>query len=319
MYIKKRCQLCGQPYMTGNGKAKYCSDACKKEATRQRQAKWRAEHPDYHKNYHAEHPEAVERFKEKNPNYDRDRSRKIRGNQEYTRICPVCGKTFTTWRSGKFTCSDECRVKRDNQRQREDDRDGHERWIKQRYGSEEARAEHLARLEQERAEKKRQAEIQRQAEKQARAEEQQRLIDERRRRKQAEKEARRISGVCAVCGNTFLTFNPMQKTCSKKCGKGLAYAKKKHRIPKNQIVDKDITLEALYRRDSGVCYLCGGKCDWGDKNGMIVGPNYPSVDHVIPISHGGLHSWNNVRLAHFWCNSMKSDGTIEKAKEAINA
>ena len=40
---------------------------------------------------------------------------------------------------------------------------------------------------------------------------------------------------------------------------------------------------------------------------MIAGDNYPSIDHIIPISKGGTHQWNNVQLAHRKCNRMKSN------------
>lgn len=34
---------------------------------------------------------------------------------------------------------------------------------------------------------------------------------------------------------------------------------------------------------------------------------YPSIDHIIPVSHGGTHTWDNVELAHRYCNGVKSD------------
>ena len=85
------------------------------------------------------------------------------------------------------------------------------------------------------------------------------------------------------------------------------------------MIDKDITLEALYRRDSGVCYLCGGKCDWSDKDieRNCVGRMYPSIDHIIPVSRGGFHSWDNVRLAHFGCNVDKSDEVLPNTEKLI--
>ena len=57
MHIKKYCELCGKEYWTGNGKAKYCSDTCKREATKQRQKNWREAHPVYHKDYYESHKE----------------------------------------------------------------------------------------------------------------------------------------------------------------------------------------------------------------------------------------------------------------------
>lgn len=64
-----------------------------------------------------------------------------------------------------------------------------------------------------------------------------------------------------------------------------------------------ISLKELYKRDKGICYLCGCECDWNDciryETGQITGPTYPSIDHVIPRAKGGKHIWGNVRLACF--------------------
>lgn len=77
------------------------------------------------------------------------------------------------------------------------------------------------------------------------------------------------------------------------------------------MVDKDITLDRVYQKDKGMCYLCGKLCDWDDyiitDKAIIAGNMYPSIDHVKPLAKGGLHSWENVRLAHRYCNSIKSD------------
>ena len=73
------------------------------------------------------------------------------------------------------------------------------------------------------------------------------------------------------------------------------------------MVDADITLEKLFTRDAGKCYLCGEQCDWSDRTENVTGMRYPSIEHVVPVSRGGLHSWENVRLAHFGCNIKKSN------------
>ena len=81
-----------------------------------------------------------------------------------------------------------------------------------------------------------------------------------------------------------------------------------------RIVDKDINLKALSKRDNNQCQICGLIVDWDDtyvKNGQIVcGRMYPSIDHIKPISLGGLHSWDNVQLAHIRCNLRKSNKYI---------
>lgn len=274
------CKICGSRFVQTKSNQKYCSDTCRENAKEQYKNKARLTHP----------------------HYSRDRSRQLRGNKEQTKACAVCGKTFTTWQSRRKTCSEECKtinettLKREREKKRiRPPQDGHAIWIRQRYGSEEAYKEWLAEQERQKQEQ----------------------MEQTRLRHEAEKEAHKIVGECVVCGNTFTTFNPKQKTCCKKCGRKLANARKQNRIPKEQIVDSDITLEALYRRDSGVCYLCGKQCDWNDKDGNKVGPNYPSIDHLIPVARGGLHAWNNVRLAHFKCNVDKSDSILPNAKKMI--
>lgn len=113
---------------------------------------------------------------------------------------------------------------------------------------------------------------------------------------------------CELCGRLFLPGD-RYKYCSAECFHKATNRKKDRRLNSQNIIDKDITLEKLYTRDAGVCYICGQTCDWQDfivADGItICGDNYPSIEHVTPISRGGLHSWNNVKLACRRCNSIK--------------
>lgn len=301
MLFQKTCVICGSAFESTVARAKYCSDECKKKGRAQTAKAWREEHPNYHRDYFREHGEDIQKaFKEKHPNYDRDRSRRLRGSKEHHRKCVICGQPFTAWNPNTITCSPQCRdenarrrdIERSKKRKRDPEKE-HERWIMRRYGSHEAYQKYLDEVAAEKEKQKK----------------------EREKEKRKEREARRIQRSCVVCGNAFETLNPRQRTCSKECGKKLTNGRKSKRIPKSQIIDKDITLEALYRRDSGVCYLCGGKCDWSDKTEKCVGGKYPTVDHVFPISLGGLHSWDNVRLAHFACNIQKSNTPLAEQPE----
>lgn len=127
---------------------------------------------------------------------------------------------------------------------------------------------------------------------------------------------------CTVCGEKFETDVLTQVICSNECRKRWKNSKKDTRLNKHNIVDKDITLDRLYRRDRGVCYMCGEECDFNDKEitnegHFVVGPYYPSVDHVKPLAKGGKHSWNNVKLSHHLCNSFKSDNDITMDLKAL--
>lgn len=118
--------------------------------------------------------------------------------------------------------------------------------------------------------------------------------------------------VCKNCGKEYcigITGYNSNKYCSEKCMKRWAMRIKNDRRLKRMKTrrhDTDITLEKLFGKDAGVCYLCGKLCDWAavDCNGNAQ-DNYPSIDHVIPLSRGGLHTWANVRLAHRGCNTAK--------------
>lgn len=114
---------------------------------------------------------------------------------------------------------------------------------------------------------------------------------------------------CVVCGK----LTTRRKFCSNECYKTTTnYIQgSRDRLNKTNIIDADITLKRLFKKEWGVCYLCGDSCDWNDytitESGVfIAGNTYPSIDHLVPLSKGGLHSWDNVRLAHRICNSKKS-------------
>ena len=120
---------------------------------------------------------------------------------------------------------------------------------------------------------------------------------------------------CKSCGELFVADHASKIFCSDACAnrtRNTAHKDKRIRAIGNAIIDKDIRLASLYERAGGVCALCGTLCDWTDfsvrKNGVVVAGNrYPSIDHIIPISRGGLHSWDNIQLAHRGCNTRKGN------------
>lgn len=58
---------------------------------------------------------------------------------------------------------------------------------------------------------------------------------------------------------------------------------------------EDVHPLVLLERDDGVCGICGDDVD----------PFCFDIDHVVPISRGGEHSYANTQVAHRSCNSSK--------------
>lgn len=112
---------------------------------------------------------------------------------------------------------------------------------------------------------------------------------------------------CAHCGAFY--FSSRSKYCSPECSKAVMnhYFSNRKEEKRKRARTKDsnsISVLSLYKRDDGICWLCGEACDINaDTNSNM----YPSVDHVKPISLGGKDEWGNVRLAHRLCNSLRSN------------
>lgn len=67
-------------------------------------------------------------------------------------------------------------------------------------------------------------------------------------------------------------------------------------------IHTDISIVLLYESDEGICTLCFCECSKEDA----------TIDHDIPISRGGGHTWDNVQLAHMLCNQQKGNKTTEE-------
>jgi 5-methylcytosine-specific restriction endonuclease McrA len=60
----------------------------------------------------------------------------------------------------------------------------------------------------------------------------------------------------------------------------------------------------VFDRDNWTCWICATPTD---PNAGVGTAQYPTLDHVIPLSKGGEHSYANVRCACHLCNSRKRD------------
>jgi 5-methylcytosine-specific restriction endonuclease McrA len=59
-----------------------------------------------------------------------------------------------------------------------------------------------------------------------------------------------------------------------------------------------LSRRGVFMRDSGQCQYCGKRAD--------------SIDHIVPRSRGGGHTWDNVVAACGRCNAVKRDRLLEE-------
>lgn len=81
------------------------------------------------------------------------------------------------------------------------------------------------------------------------------------------------------------------------------YARRKHA----RIIGTT-TIEMVYDKTKGFCYLCG---QYIDRVLTHPDPFSLSMDHKIPISRGGEHSFENLYPTHLRCNLKKQDKVID--------
>src|SRR5580704_12807374 len=69
------------------------------------------------------------------------------------------------------------------------------------------------------------------------------------------------------------------------------------RVPRQTRVA--ITRRSVFARDGHRCQYCGGQAE--------------NIDHVVPRSRGGTHTWDNVVAACRRCNAAKEDRLLEES------
>lgn len=108
---------------------------------------------------------------------------------------------------------------------------------------------------------------------------------------------------CPMCETWFVTDNPRDQNCSTRCGRKAA--KDKARARKRDAFVAPVSRARIFERDRWTCQLCGKRVR---RNAVVPDPLAPVLDHVLPLAQGGTHEPANVQLAHYYCNSLKSDG-----------
>lgn len=112
--------------------------------------------------------------------------------------------------------------------------------------------------------------------------------------------------VCCHCGcsaptSVYEKIETPFRFCSSRCA---SLAIQKHRSHARRVTTKThfITNLELYKKDEGICGICTEPVEISNA----------SIDHIVPVSKGGTHTWDNVQLAHYKCNMLKSNKEMDE-------
>ncbi len=80
-------------------------------------------------------------------------------------------------------------------------------------------------------------------------------------------------------------------------------------------VEQGISASVLLELQGGICYLC---LEHIDLSLQYPHPASLSVDHVLPISKGGGHTWDNTRACHLGCNFAKGSKPLDTLSAPVD-
>lgn len=121
---------------------------------------------------------------------------------------------------------------------------------------------------------------------------------------------------CKSCGKPVgYVFGMPRAYCSKQCRKASPFyvaskkvAKAKRRAKERGAKAENINPVKVFMDAGWKCQICGKPTPQRYR-----GTNHkraPELDHVVPLSKGGAHTWSNVQCACRECNQWKSDKLV---------
>lgn len=118
-----------------------------------------------------------------------------------------------------------------------------------------------------------------------------------------------VNSTCRRCGDSFTIDQHVANGgvseaawCSKRCAR--SQGKARRRALKRATYIEPVSPRKVYERDGWRCHLCRKPVD---KTASVPNWQAATIDHVVPLSRGGEHSYANIRTAHFICNARKGD------------
>lgn len=121
---------------------------------------------------------------------------------------------------------------------------------------------------------------------------------------------------CRHCGVEYCALSGrLMAFCGDDCAWLEAKERKKAARQARKALERAALVESVrplsvLRRDEWRCYLCD--CETPASLRGTYEDNAPELDHVVPLSRGGEHSYANLRCACRKCNLIKSDLMLEE-------
>ena len=121
---------------------------------------------------------------------------------------------------------------------------------------------------------------------------------------------------CVICANPCgYTFGRPRSYCSVECAKKSVSYKEARRVRRHKrralqrcAHVENVIPSKVFDRDKWKCQLCG--CATPKKMRGTLSDNAPELDHIVPLSKGGEHSYLNTQCACRKCNARKSDRVL---------
>lgn len=139
-----------------------------------------------------------------------------------------------------------------------------------------------------------------------RAENRRRYLAQRDRLMEARREAKAdLERWCGSCGEQIpASMRRDARYCSELCRKRaeISRSSTRRRVLVEERFVEHVDRAVVFQRDAGVCGLCGERVD----------PTDFHVDHIVPLSAGGEHSYANSQVSHPRCNRTKGAAVLER-------
>lgn len=82
--------------------------------------------------------------------------------------------------------------------------------------------------------------------------------------------------------------------------------------------ERGITHAALRKRDGDSCCHCGTTMIFEPARGHVFVPQRATIEHLLPLSRGGSHTWENVALACWQCNVRRNNQALDLWRERLS-